>query len=174
MPPSSSPVPVRAVYILTVAGAFLWIGAIFLAPWLAGRGAAGAARVIYFAFSPICHQISDRCFTLGGHPLAVCGRCLGTYAGFAAGLLLYPLVRGFSRIALPPAWVFLMSILPMALDGAAGVAGIWASPIGIRFATGFAWGTVLPFYFVTGVADFFVARRSRSAARELEKETVKK
>jgi len=153
---------------MTLAGTAVWLGAIFLAPWLAGRGRAGAARFIYAAFAPLCHQIPDRCFHLGGHPLAVCGRCLGIYAGFAAGLLLYPLVRGFRRLAVPPAWLFAALTAPMAIDAGAGLLGVWQGPIGLRLATGFAWGTVLPFYFVTGVADYVRARRDRRTSRALE------
>lgn len=160
---------VRAVYAATFAGAVLWLAAIFLAPWLAGRGADGAARVIYAAFAPVCHQIPGRCFALGGHPLAVCGRCLGVYAGFAAGLALYPFVRGFSRLAFPRPRVFVASFLPLAVDGVAGVLGLWRSPIGLRFVTGLVWGLILPFYFVTGIADLVLTRRTRRAGRDLEK-----
>jgi uncharacterized membrane protein len=152
---------VGTVFAATVAGTALWLGAIILAPWLAGRGADGAARFLYAVFAPTCHQIPERCFALGGHPLAVCGRCLGVYAGFAAGLASYPFIRGFSRLALPRPKVFIASILPLAVDGVAGVLGLWRSPIEVRFLTGLAWGTVLPFYFVTGVADLVLTRGRR-------------
>ena len=160
---------VLAVYLLTAAGTTIWLSAIFLAPALAARGSVGAARLLYSAFAPICHQIPGRCFTFQGHPLAVCGRCLGIYAGFAAGLVLYPFIRGFSKLELPSIRVFLPLTLPLALDGAAGVLGIWKSPVGVRFATGVVWGTVLPFFFVTGLADLLLTRRKRAAARALEK-----
>jgi len=169
MPISVAPRSVRRVWLLTLAGTVVWLAAIVLAPWLAARGASGPARLLYAVFAPVCHQVADRCFVLDGHPLAVCGRCLGIYAGFAAGLVLYPFLRGFSRVALPPARLFVALTLPMALDGAAGILGLWRSPIGLRFATGFAWGTILPFYFVAGVADFFRTRRERAAARALER-----
>jgi uncharacterized membrane protein len=159
---------VLAVYLLTVAGTAIWLSAIFLAPVLAGRGSGWAARLIYAAFSPICHQVPGRCFTFHGHPLAVCGRCLGIYTGFAAGLVLYPFVRGFSKLKLPSARAFLLLTLPMAVDGAAGILGIWASTIAARFVTGVVWGTVLPVFFVTGLADLLLARR-RKSARSLEK-----
>jgi uncharacterized membrane protein len=160
---------VRSVYLLTAAGTAAWLVAIFLAPWLAGRGAAGAARFVYAIFSPVCHQNPERCFALQGLPLAVCGRCLGIYAGFAAGLVLYPFIRGFSRLAIPSARAFLLTFLPMAVDGVGGVLGLWRSPIGLRFATGFAWGVILPFYFVSGLADLVTTRRRRRAERDLEK-----
>jgi len=174
VPTSVSPRSVRRIWLVTLCGMTVWLAAVFLAPWLAGRGAAGAARFVYAVFAPVCHQIADRCFALNGHPLAVCGRCLGIYAGFEAGLLLYPLVRGFSRISLPPARLFVLLTAPMALDAVAGILGAWRSPIGIRFATGFAWGTILPFYFVAGVADLFRTRRERRARGELAMPAGKK
>jgi uncharacterized membrane protein len=160
---------VRTIWALTFGGAVLWMALIFLAPWLAGRGAAGAARIIYAVFAPVCHQLADRCFVLDGHPLAVCGRCLGVYAGFLAGLCLYPFVRGFSRPDLPRARTFVLLTLPLALDGTAGVLGIWKSPIGLRFGTGVLWGAILPFYFVAGLADLVRTRRERRAALKLAK-----
>lgn len=169
MPPFDEARSVRTVYLLTAAGAFVWLAAVFAAPWLAGRGAPDAARFLYALFSPLCHQIPERCFTLGGRPLAVCGRCLGIYAGFVAGLALYPFVRGFSRPALPKARTLVLMTSPMALDAAAGIAGLWSSPGALRFATGFVWGTLLPFYFVAGLADLLAARKVRASARALEK-----
>jgi len=168
------PKSVRTVWISTLGGTVVWLAAIFLAPWLAGRGSGSAARFVYAVFSPVCHQIPDRCFFLFGHPLAVCGRCLGIYAGFAAGLVLYPFVRGFARIALPAARLFVLLTLPLAFDAVAGILGLWRSPIGVRFATGLVWGTILPFYFVTGVADFFRLRKERAASRALEQAPQKK
>jgi len=164
---------VLRVYLLSAVGTVIWLATIFLAPWLAGRGALGASRVVYAVFSPVCHQIPERCFQLQGHPLAVCGRCLGIYAGFAAGLLLYPFLRGFATVKLPSGRLFLLLTLPMALDAVAGILGLWASPIGVRFATGVVWGTILPFFFVAGVADFVKMRKRRAEARALEKATPK-
>lgn len=159
----------RAVYAASAAFTALWLLAIFLAPWLAGRGEDGASRVLYALFSPVCHQIPGRCFPFHGHPLAVCGRCLGIYVGFAAGLLAYPLLRGFSaKPALPSARAFGLTFLPLAVDGAAGVLGLWKSPIGLRFATGLAWGAILPYYVLAGAVDLVRLRRERRAGRALE------
>lgn len=163
------PRTVRRIWLLTVCGAALWLAGIFLAPWLAARGAGGASRIVYALYAPVCHQIPGRSFRLHGHPLAVCGRCLGIYAGFAAGLLVYPLVRGFSRTDLPRARLFVLLTMPLAIDGLAGLLGIWRSPIGLRFATGLVWGVLLPCYLVAGLADLAGARRERAAARALEK-----
>lgn len=160
---------VLLVYLWTAAGTAAWIAAIFLAPWLAARrSSARAAALLYAVFAPVCHQIPERCFQFHGQALAVCGRCLGIYAGFAVGLILYPLVRGFSSLRLPSARAFILMTLPMAVDATGGILGLWASPIGLRFATGALWGILLPFYFVTGAADLLRIRRARRADRALE------
>jgi uncharacterized membrane protein len=152
---------VRLVLALSLFGALLWNLAVFLAPALESRGSGSAAGFLYALFSPTCHQIPERCFSFRGFPLAVCGRCLGVYAGFLAGLIAYPFVRGFSKLRLPSSRLFLLCSAPIAVDGAAGILGMWASPIGARFVTGLVWGMILPFYFVTGIAELLVQRKTR-------------
>jgi len=168
METAAQPRTVARIWALTSAGTAVWLASIFLAPWLAGHGQAMASRFLYAVFAPLCHQIPDRCFHLNGLPLAVCGRCLGIYAGFAAGLLAYPLVRGFSRLSLPSVRLLLALTLPMAVDAGGGILGLWRTPIGLRFATGLAWGSILPYYFIAGVADFFRAWAERREGRRLD------
>jgi uncharacterized membrane protein len=148
---------VRRVYLLSVTATLAWLSAIFLAPYLRSRSS-GAAGLLYAVFSPVCHQIPGRCFALSGYPLAVCGRCLGIYVGFLAGLAVYPVVRGFSKPTLPRVRIIGLACVPAGLDVLAGALGLWASPIGFRFATGFLCGTPLPFYFMSGVVDVFAPR----------------
>src|SRR5512135_2770588 len=148
----------RWVYSATVLGSLSWLGAIVLAPYLRSRGHGAAASFLYTLFAPVCHQIPARSFHLAGFPMAVCGRCLGIYAGFLAGLLAYPLIERLSskedpgprprRIRLPGPRVFLAFSLPIGLDFAAGLFGLWASTNAVRFATGVVWGAILPFYFL--------------------------
>jgi len=160
--PSASSVrrAVRPVFVLTLLGTLAWLAAILLAPVLRSRSSE-AAPFLYALFSPICHQIPGRSFFLRGFPMAVCGRCLGIYTGFLAGLVLYPFVRGFRRIALPPVKLFVLVSLPAVVDFLLGISRIWESPIGVRFATGFAWGGLLPFYFITGVSELVLWRAAR-------------
>lgn len=140
------------VYLVTLIGTLAWLGAIVLAPYLRSRGIP-PARFIYFCFSPVCHQIPGRSFSVFGYPMAVCARCLGIYFGFLAGMGLYPLLRGFSKVRLPKAKIFLAVSLPIVADTAGNLLGLWATTNILRLATGILWGTILPFYFVTGLAE---------------------
>lgn len=156
----------KVVVWLTVLGTLAWLGAILLAPYLAARGLGGPAAVLYAAFSPVCHQRPERSFSLFGHPLAVCGRCLGIYSGFAAGLALALIIRRPWRMALPPGpWALLVAALPMAIEAGGEIVGLWAGSNALRLATGVAWGAVLPFYVLQGLHDLAAMRQERKAAR---------
>jgi uncharacterized membrane protein len=140
------------VYGLMLAGIVVWFAAILLAPYLRSRGS-GLAPSLYACFAPLCHQIPGRSFRLFGQPLAVCARCFGIYMGFLAGAAAYPWIRGFSRLRLPDTRLFLALTAPIAVDAAANLLRIWSLDNFLRFLTGLAWGTILPFYFMTGIGE---------------------
>lgn len=144
----------RTVYSLTLLGILLWLGAIFVAPYLESQSSS-CSRLIYTIFSPTCHQIPSRCLTLYGYPLAVCTRCLGIYIGFFCGTCLYPLLRGLPSELLPKAKILVIMSVPIVIDTAANVLSIWSSPHWLRLVTGIIWGAILPFYFIPGVTDIF-------------------
>ena len=77
-----------AVALLAVA----WVALLVAAPLLPTP----LSALFYVAGSLICHQIPDRSFHLQEFQLPVCARCLGLYAGAAAGCLAG---RGIPRTA---------------------------------------------------------------------------
>jgi len=135
-------------------GIILWIMAVFTAPYLKSQSSA-YGNLIYAVFSPTCHQIPSRCLTLYGNPLAVCTRCLGIYAGFFLGTILFPVVRGLPSESLPKAKFLVFMSLPIVIDAAANVVLLWASPHWLRLSAGLIWGAILPFYFIPGITEMF-------------------
>lgn len=65
---------------LLLAGAILWLAAIFLAPF--------GIQWPYVFGSFVCHQRPSRSFWIGGAPMPVCARCTGLYVSAAAGAAL--------------------------------------------------------------------------------------
>ncbi len=155
---------IAMVYFLTLAGMLLWVGIIFLAPYLKSRGS-HLNTFAYLFFAPVCHQIPDRSICFWGHPLAVCARCLGIYTGFLAGMGIYALRRGFTVITMPKVFTFILVTSPLVLDGLGNLFHLWNSPNWIRFSTGVLWGLILPFYFIAGVADFFIQKKRLKAEK---------
>lgn len=151
------------VYLCTVMGTAIWIGMIFLAPYLRSQSIS-TNIFIYTAFSPVCHQIPGRSFHFFGFPLAVCGRCLGIYIGFFAGLILYPFFSRFAPLSLPRKAVFLAFSTPIALDTLGNFLRLWVTSNWLRFAIGLTWGAILPFYFVPGIAEFIIEIKAKRRA----------
>jgi len=141
-----------AVALITLLGILLLIAVIFLAPYLKNRGFQFSV-FLYSVTSTICHQAPERCFHVWNSPLAVCSRCLGIYAGFLLGTLVYPFIHGFSHTRLPRIESLFLLTLPIGIDAIGNFFHLWNSPGWLRFAVGICWGVLLPYFFIPGMVD---------------------
>ena len=130
-----------------------FVSLIVVAPVALANGYNSSAFVLYQMIARVCHQIPERAFYLEGHPLAVCARCTGIYVGFAAGVLVYPLVRSLRRGDTPARKWLLMAAVPTLFDFALGFFGIWENTHWSRALTGALLGAVAAFYVVPGLMD---------------------
>jgi uncharacterized membrane protein len=126
-----------------------------------------AARLLYTAFRPLCHQLPERSFflfgpqlsyTLGelqklvgpdvplryigdravGYKMAVCQRDMATYMSmFLAGLAFVLLRR---RLKPLPLKAFALFAIPMAVDGFGQLFGLWESTWWSRVVSGSLFG----------------------------------
>ena len=135
------------------AGVWGALCALILAPpVLASNGCPAAAAIIYFFFSPICHQMPDRSFALLGIPLAVCHRCCGIYLGlFLGALTKNPWMH--RSPATRRGWV-LAATIPLALDALLPYTGLWANTGLSRFITGLWFGIPTASLLVRGIEEF--------------------
>ncbi|MBE0460944.1 MAG: DUF2085 domain-containing protein [Candidatus Aminicenantes bacterium] len=145
------------VYSITVTGISFLLILVFLAPFLKSQYPTFSA-LIYTAFAPFCHQVPSRCFRVFGHPLAVCTRCLGIYFGFLAGSLFYPFARGLKELPIPKTRTFFIFTIPIVLDASINFFALWGTGGWIRFGSGFIWGTILPFYFISGISESIIRK----------------
>ncbi len=134
-----------------------------LAPVLMLRGHARAGNLLYRAYGPLCHQLPERSFFIGGpqhvysldelnaalgdvtplryvgnrelgYKMAMCERDVAIYAGWLIGGLLFGLLR---RRLGPLRWqIALILSVPMAVDGLAQLVGIAESNWERRTLTG--------------------------------------
>lgn len=118
-------------YVVCLLGTLAW-WLLPVAPALLSQGSypeLGAA--LRRVWSPLCHQIPERCFHIGENPLAVCSRCWGLYAGTLGGLLLLGMVPSLAEPLVARPRLLLLFVLPLVID--------WASPwntLWSRFVTG--------------------------------------
>jgi uncharacterized membrane protein len=96
-----------------------WLALLVVAPLLP----AAASALTYAAGSLICHQRPERSFHLDGIQLPVCARCLGIYAGAAAGCAAAALLRRPppDRIRVVTVVALLPTIVTVALEWL----GVW-------------------------------------------------
>ncbi|HVF29683.1 MAG TPA: DUF2085 domain-containing protein [Pyrinomonadaceae bacterium] len=145
------------VWIITLAVVTIWLGSTLIAPIL-------DSTPIYTFFSYVCHQMADRSFYLAGHPIAVCSRCFGIYAGLLVGVLVYPLWRPIDESEpIPRLWLFL-SLVPVSIDWSLTMFGIWENTHLSRFVTGLILGAACATFIVPALVDIirnFTGRRRR-------------
>jgi uncharacterized membrane protein len=133
-------------YLVILAASFAWLTLIAAAPWFAATGHSTTAGLVYAVFSGVCHQRPDRSFFLLGHPLAVCARCSGIYAGGVAGMLIYPLMRRLDSQTIPWRGWLVIAALPIVADAVGGLLGVVTNSFLSRFVTGALAGSVVAFY----------------------------
>jgi hypothetical protein len=138
---------VRRATVAFLAASVAWLAAILAAPH-AIHAAPGAperysAGVMYLAGRVVCHQRPERSFVAAGHPLPVCARCTGIYAGAPLACLLALALPG-ARGRRLWAWTrtkpgIFVAALPTLVSVVVEWAAGWTDP-GLRAATGAALG----------------------------------
>jgi uncharacterized membrane protein len=150
---------------LFVASAALAVLAFIVgAPLALASGRGQLAASIYQSFSHLCHQLPERSYFIAGHPFAVCARCTGIYAGFAAAAVLYPIARSLRHIEAPPRkWLFIAAA-PLAIDFAIEFSGVWHNTHSSRLVTGALLGSVALFYVMPGLLDLSLRSWKRGSS----------
>ena len=127
--------------------AIAWLGLLVAAPALS----VPVAGVLYAIGSLICHQIPERSFYLHGFQLPVCARCLGLYAGGAAGSVAAVFVaRAFTARQAPmvTAIAAVPTVITVAVEWGAG----WPVSNVVRAAAILPLGLAVAFVVVRAVA----------------------
>jgi uncharacterized membrane protein len=119
----------------------LFIGGAFLGPILAYFGENAAASWLIHSYHGICDQIPSHSYYLFGHQVCLCERCLAIYTTLflsSLALAVKPRLRSTIR---PLDWrLWMLLILPMALDGGTQLFGWRESDVILRTITGLLFG----------------------------------
>ena len=117
-------------------------------PFLSYFGFDSLSKSIFFSLHYVCAQIPSHSFYILGHQLGLCARNFSIYTS----MFLTSVVFVLSKKRLPgiPWWVWVLMILPMALDGTTQMFGLRESTWQLRMITGTLFGVgsiwfVLPF-----------------------------
>ena len=142
-----------AMWLVVTLLALLFIAFVVGAPIALANGYETIGNTIYLNLHYFCHQIPERSLFIAGYQFAVCARCTGIYAGFAAATLAYPLFKSLRQTSAPARkWLFIAAA-PLAIDWAVEFFGIWHNTHTSRFVTGAVLGATAVFYVMPGLMD---------------------
>lgn len=114
------------------------VGLAIFVPILFVLGQDSIASRIFALYHFICAQVPSHSYFLGGYQLALCARNLAIYSSLFAGTLIYRLVR--DRLPMLGWRLWLLTTLPMALDGFTQMFGLRESNWELRTLTGVIFG----------------------------------
>jgi uncharacterized membrane protein len=107
-------------------------------PFLSYFGLDAISKQIFFALHMVCAQIPSHSFYIFGHQLGMCARNFSIYASMFVGSLIFVLSK--NRIPGIPWWLWILMILPMAIDGTTQMFGLRESTWELRVLTGTLFG----------------------------------
>ncbi|MGZ6364493.1 MAG: DUF2085 domain-containing protein [Ktedonobacteraceae bacterium] len=107
-------------------------------PFLSYFGLDAISKQIFFALHMICAQVPSHSFYIFGHQLGMCARNFSIYASMFVGSLIFVLSK--KRIPGIPWWLWILMILPMAIDGTTQMFGLRESTWELRVLTGTLFG----------------------------------
>ncbi|HLG76226.1 MAG TPA: DUF2085 domain-containing protein [Ktedonobacteraceae bacterium] len=119
------------------------VGAAIAVPFLSYFGLDAIAKPIFYTLHYVCAQIPSHSFYIFGHQLGLCARNFSIYASMFVGSLIFVLSK--KRLPGIPWWLWVLLILPMAVDGTTQMFGLRESSWELRLLTGtlFGLGNVL-------------------------------
>src|SRR5215471_11099269 len=107
-------------------------------PFLSYIGLDAISKQIFFALHMVCAQIPSHSLYIFGHQLGMCERNFSIYASMFVGSLIFVLSK--KRIPGIPWWLWILMILPMAIDGTTQMFGLRESTWELRVLTGTLFG----------------------------------
>ena len=107
-------------------------------PFLSYFGLDSIAKPIFFALHFVCAQIPAHSFYVFGHQLGLCERNFSIYTSMFIGSLIFLLTK--KRMPGIPWWLWMLFMLPMALDGTTQMFGWRESDWILRVVTGTLFG----------------------------------
>jgi uncharacterized membrane protein len=124
-------------HIVTAVLGFLVAIAIAI-PFLSYFGLESISAPLFYMLHYVCAQIPSHSFYIFGHQLGLCARNFSIYTSMFLGSLIFVLSK--KRLPGIPWWVWILMMLPMALDGTTQMFGLRESNDVLRVITGTLFG----------------------------------
>ncbi len=140
-------------------GLAAFIGVSALAPVGYALGFTGVSSAIFQVYHFACGQVPSHSFFIGGYQMCLCSRCLAIYSTMLLAGLFLAVIRRRRSVQAINWWMWILTMLPMALDGGTQLFGWRESDVWLRLLTGAIFGL--------GTAWFTLPQIERSAQDEV-------
>lgn len=107
-------------------------------PFLSYFGLESISAPLFYALHYVCAQVPSHSFYIYGHQMGLCARNFSIYTSMFLGSLIFVLSK--KRLPGIPWWVWILMMLPMALDGTTQMFGLRESSGILRIVTGTLFG----------------------------------
>lgn len=127
----------------------VFIGISVLAPIGYALGFTGPSGEIFTIYRFFCGQVPSHSFYVAGYQMCLCSRCLAIYSSLLAAGLLLAFARHTPnrRFIRPISWkLWILGMVPMALDGGTQLFGFHESNVYLRLLTGIFFGLMTAWY----------------------------
>ncbi|HEV8192131.1 MAG TPA: DUF2085 domain-containing protein [Ktedonobacterales bacterium] len=132
---------VRDHWLAIVNGALgVFVGVALLAPVGYTLGLTGPASAIFGAYHLACAQTPSHSFFIFGYQTCLCSRCLAIYSSILLAGVVLAFVRQRQMVRNIPWYVWVLAMVPMALDGFTQLFGLRESNLALRLFTGSLFG----------------------------------
>jgi uncharacterized membrane protein len=117
-----------------------FIGVAVATPLAYAAGLTGPASAVFHAYRFACDELPSHSFFVGGYQMCLCSRCLAIYTSLLLFGLGLTVARKYRVIHSMSWWMWLLAMLPMALDGGTQFFGLRESTVWLRLLTGAIFG----------------------------------
>ncbi|HEU5344541.1 MAG TPA: DUF2085 domain-containing protein [Ktedonobacterales bacterium] len=144
-------------WLALVNGALIvFIGIAALAPIGYSLGLTGPSAEVFTIYRFFCGQTPSHSFYIAGYQMCLCSRCLAIYSSLLAFGLLLALIRYTPRRGLirPISWkLWVLGMIPMALDGGTQLFGLHESNLFLRLLTGIIFGAMTAWFILPQIEE---------------------
>jgi uncharacterized membrane protein len=142
-----------------------WYASAFFLAWvvLAVVAALPGSEGMRGLFSSVCHQSPERCYSVCGHPVGLCVRCICMYIGLAAGHLVFARVSLAEKGALR---LLALAAVLMAGDVFLEWGGLYRNLKQVRAFTGCLFGFACAWFALRGLSELWPKRKSERTIYE--------
>ena len=130
-----------------------FIGIALVTPLAFAVGLTGPASGVFDVFRVFCAQTPSHSFFIAGYQTCLCSRCLAIYCSILLAGIAVAFLRKNRRLRAVPWYVWLLGMVPMALDGFTQLFGLRESDLLLRLLTGAIFGVTTAWFLFPQIED---------------------